>query len=187
MSEHPSRRDMLRGATALGALGAPAAEHQHPAVKPAAMPKPAVLTPHEYQTVARLAEIAIPGAQAGGAPEYIDLMCSGSKRMAAFYTGGLAWVDAQMRARCGKDFVAAAPREQTALLDLIAYRKNLTPELSPGIRFFETLRRMAADAYYTSKAGIDELGFRGNGVRSSFDVPAEAIDYALKRSPFSGG
>jgi len=38
---------------------------------------------------------------------------------------------------------------------------------------------------YTSKAGIAELGFKGNGVRATFDVPAEAIEYALKRSPFA--
>ena len=118
--------------------------------------------------------------------EFIDVMVTQSRSMAALYTGGLGWIDAQMVKRCGKRFVDAAPAEQTALLDQFAWRRNTSPELAPGIEFFEWLRKMTVDAYYTSKAGIAELGFKGNGARSTFDVPAEAIEYALKRSPFTG-
>jgi gluconate 2-dehydrogenase gamma chain len=68
------------------------------------------------------------------------------------------------------------------MLDLIAYRKNDTPELGPGIAFFTWVRNMTVDAFYTSKAGMDDLGYMGNSAMSEFHVPAEAIDYALKRS-----
>ncbi len=68
------------------------------------------------------------------------------------------------------------------MLDLIAYRKNETPELAAGIRFFVWARRMAVDAYYTSAAGIKELGYMGNKGMKEFKVPQEAIDYAVKRS-----
>jgi hypothetical protein len=39
------------------------------------------------------------------------------------------------------------------------------------------------DAYYTSQAGIDDLGFQGNGAVAQFSVPEEAIRYAISRSP----
>ena len=61
-----------------------------------------------------------------------------------------------------KDFVSAPPARQTALLDLIAYRRNQTPELAPGIEFFTWARRMTVDAFYTSEIGIKDIDYRGN-------------------------
>ena len=77
--------------------------------------------------------------------------------MLLIYTGGLAWMDDAMRRRAdGKDFLSASPAEQTALLDLVAWRKNRSPELNPGIEFFSWARRMVVDAYYTSPIGYKE-------------------------------
>jgi hypothetical protein len=42
---------------------------------------------------------------------------------------------------------------------------------------------MVVDAYYTSPIGIKDLGYIGNTALSKFEVPQQAIDYALKRSP----
>jgi hypothetical protein len=42
---------------------------------------------------------------------------------------------------------------------------------------------MVVDAYYTSPIGIKEVGYMGNTAVSKFEVPQEAVDYALKRSP----
>ena len=83
------------------------------------------------------------------------------------------------------DFVDAKPDEQTGLLDAIAFRKNETPEMAPGIHFFAWARNLVLDAYYTSPAGIKDLGYMGNTAVSEFHVPAEALEYALKRSPFA--
>ena len=101
------------------------------------------------------------------------------------YTGGLGWIDNAMRRHHGADFVSAKPEQQTELLDQIAYRKNESAELNPGIYFFAWVRNMTVDAYYTSPIGVKEIGFMGNGAVSEFKVPQEAIDYALKRSPFA--
>jgi hypothetical protein len=90
-----------------------------------------------------------------------------------------------MTKRYGASFLAARPEQQTAMLDLIAYRKNNSPELGPGIQFFVWARNMTVDAFYTSKAGMDDLGYMGNSAMSEFHVPAEAIDYAVKRSGLS--
>jgi hypothetical protein len=88
-----------------------------------------------------------------------------------------------MQQHHGGDFVDATPEQQTALLDVIAFKKNETPETAAGVRFFAWVRRMVADAYYTSAIGMKDLGYMGNSAISHFAVPQEAIDYALKRSP----
>ena len=189
-----SRRDLLRiTLTTLGVsvVNAEAAQHVHQAVadvKKNGPYKPKFFNEHEYKTLEKLADLIIPadehspGALAGGAPEFIDFLSSQSADLAEIYTGGLAWLDHQMNKTYSASFVAATPEQQTAMLDLIAYRKNDSPELGPGIQFFTWVRNMTVDAFYTSKAGMDDLGYMGNSAMSEFHVPAEAIDYALKRS-----
>jgi gluconate 2-dehydrogenase gamma chain len=89
-----------------------------------------------------------------------------------------------MERRFQRTFVAASDAQRTELLDLIAFRKNAEtqPGLAPGIRFFDWARRMSVDAYYTSAAGIKELGYLGNRGMSDFKVPQEAVDYAMKKA-----
>jgi gluconate 2-dehydrogenase subunit 3-like protein len=100
------------------------------------------------------------------------------------YTKGVAWLDAAMSARGAADFVSATPAQQTALLDVIAFRKNSTPELAPGIEFFNWVRRMTVDGFYTSRIGMRDI-YMGNTPQTTFVVPQEAIDYAVKRSGLS--
>src|SRR5436309_737260 len=191
-----SRRDLLRiTLTTFGVsvVSAEAAQHVHNAVndvkKTAQDPyKPKCFTASEYKTLQRLADLIVPaddrspGALAAGAPEFIDFLSSQSRELAEIYTGGLAWLDHEMTKRYTVGFAAATPEQQTAMLDLIAYRKNDSPELGPGIRFFTWARNMVVDAFYTSKVGMDDLGFMGNGAMSEFSVPVSAIEYAVKRS-----
>ena len=81
-----------------------------------------------------------------------------------------------------KDFVSAPPARQTELLDVIAYRRNQSPELAPGIEFFSWARRMTVDAFYTSEIGIKDIDYRGNKPQMTYAAPTEAIEYALKKS-----
>jgi hypothetical protein len=144
---------------------------------------PKAFTAHEFRSLERLCELIVPGASKGGAAEFIDLLASQNPEMAAIYTGGLAWLDHYLARTASNSFLEATPADQTALLDQIAYARNRTAELSAGIRFFDWARRMTVDAYYTSAAGIEELGYVGNKAVAEFKVPQQAIDYALERSP----
>lgn len=201
-----SRRDLLRhigisltlGTAGQYVLAAQDVQHVHQAVAQEKAAQnghytPKALTPHEYATLQRLSDLIIPaderspGALAANAADFIDFLCSGSNEMKLIYTGGLAWLDEAMKHRySGKDFLGAAD-QQTAMLDLIAYRENRAndPSLGPGIDFFTWARKMVSDAYYTSPIGIKELGYMGNTASTHFSVPQEAIDYAIKRSPFA--
>jgi gluconate 2-dehydrogenase gamma chain len=184
-----TRRELLQGIAAaafVGPMSATAAQTVHHAVAQEAansgVYRPKLLTPHEFSTLQTLCELIVPGASKGHAAEFIDLLCSQNPDMAYIYTGGIAWLDHTMQRTVNATFLAARPDDRTALLDQIAYRRNATPELAAGIRFFEWVRRMTVDAYYTSAAGIAELGYMGNKASGEFKVPQEAIDYALKGS-----
>jgi gluconate 2-dehydrogenase subunit 3-like protein len=190
-----TRRDLLQAialSVTMGGISLEGAQHVHKVAaqeKTAGPYKPKAFNVHEYKTLEKLADLIVPpdgpapGAVASGACEFIDLLASQNPQLAAIYTGGIAWVDRAMQHRYSTDFVGAKPEQQTALLDLIAYRKNESPELGPGIRFFDWARRMVVDAYYTSPAGIKDIGYMGNTAVSKFQVPREAVDYAIKRSP----
>ena len=190
-----TRRDIIRTAALAAAAGmttAASGQHVHEEVREQAAAGPykaKAFTAREWAALRRLCDLIVPadekskGALDGHAPEYIDLLSSNNPELSSLFTGGLAWLDRESQRRFnGADFVSATADQQTALLDLIAYRKNESAELGPGIRFFDLARRMTVDAFYTSAAGIAAVGYKGNKAVAKFEVPLEAIDYAVKRS-----
>jgi gluconate 2-dehydrogenase gamma chain len=203
--EDVSRRDLLRviGSSMVlttsgsGVLSPALAQHVHAAMAEAkslsggADYQPKCFTRHNFLTLKKLADLIIPadehspGASDAGAAEFIDFLSSRNADLAGIFNGGFAWVDDYMHRKHGADFLSAKPEQQTALLDLLAYRKNAIPETAPGRRFWVWVRNMVVDAYYTSPAGVKDIGYMGNTVVASFSVPREAVDYALKRSPFA--
>ena len=54
-----------------------------------------------------------------------------------------------------------------------------------GTQFWTLLRNMVVDAFYTSPAGVKDLGYMGNKAVAKFEVPQEAVDYVMKRSPLA--
>lgn len=191
-----SRRDLLRGialSVTLGGISAEAAQHVHniaAAEKSATgVYKPKAFTDHEYATLQKLADYIVPadevspGASQAACADFIDLLSSQNPDLAAIYTGGISWLDRTMERRYDSKFLNAKPADQTAILDLIAYRKNESPELGPGIAFFDWTRKMVVDAFYTTPVGVKDLGYMGNTAVTKFEVPQAAIDYAFKRSP----
>ena len=192
-----SRRDALRRLaltfTATGFLDRVAAGEVHGMTSQAAAATgtyaPKTFTAAQYRTLERLTDLIIPvengapGAAAAGAAAWIDMISSENDELKANYAKGFAWLDATMKGRGAADFVSASPAQQTELLDLIAYRRNASPELTPGIAFFTLVRRMTVDAFYTSEIGIKDIDYRGNSPMASYPAPIESIAYALKRSP----
>jgi gluconate 2-dehydrogenase gamma chain len=193
------RRTLLQSVAAVaagvGRMSAQDASHVHQHTAQAASKtggayQPHLLTAHEYKTVRQLADLIIPpdtgepGGAGAGAAEFIDLLAANNEKLKDVWLSGLGWLDHEARRRGGPSFVDAAPEVRKQILDEISFRKNSTPELAPGIRFFEWARRMVVDAYFTSTAGVKALGFQGNTGMAEFKVPRESLDYALARSPF---
>ena len=152
--------------------------------------KPHLFTGHEFKTVSLLADLIIPpegsepGGAGAGAAEFIDLLAANNDKLKEIWLSGVSWLDHESRRRSGHIFVDATPEVRTAILDDISFRKNATPELSPGIHFFNWARRTVVDAYFTSPAGVKALGYMGNTGMAEFKVPKASLDYALARSPF---
>jgi hypothetical protein len=192
-----SRRDLLRviGSSMVlttagsGVLSPALAQHVHMAMAEAkslsggADYQPKCFTRHYFLTLRKLGDLIIPGSPDAGAAEYIDFLASRNEDLATIFNGGIGWIDVYMGKNYQTDFLSAKPEQQTALLDLLAYRKHETPENAAGQRFFVWVRNMVVDAYYTSPAGVQDIGFMGNKVLGSFSVPQEAVDYVMKRSP----
>ena len=193
-----SRRDALRrlglALMATGALDRVAAAEVHhmtaEAQAAAAGPyTPKSFTAPEFSTLERLTDLIIPiengapGALAAGCAAWIDMISSENDQLKKIYKDGFAWVDGAMKTGGAASFVEATPEQQTALLDQIAYRRNQSPELNPGIEFFTWARRMTVDAFYTSEIGIQDIDYRGNRPMGSYPEPTEQVAYVLKRVP----
>jgi len=210
---------LAAGLAAAGLFDLEAEQHVHAAAqqeKAKGAYQAKFFVPHQFDTLGRLAELIVPADEASGsardagAPEFIDLLCSQSARLGAIFTGGLAWLDAEMRRRHGKAFLQASAAQQTSLLDALvaaeraervrrgetqayerspayrAFRDYATARVSdllPGVLFFDWARKLTVDAFYTSPLGVKDLDFRGNRAYARYEVPLEAVEYALARLP----
>src|SRR5579862_1644307 len=140
MSDGITRRETLAAIAAMalaGPLELAEAQHVHQATAADAkaaggMYTPKALTRHEFDSLRALCDVIVPGASKGGAAEFIDLLSSQNPEMAAIYTGGIAWLDEEMKRQYHSDFLSAQADQKTQMLDKIAYRKNRTAELAPG-------------------------------------------------------
>jgi hypothetical protein len=194
-----SRRTLLQSVAAVaagaGRMSAQDASHVHHQAAQATASsggvyQPHLLNAHEFKTVRQLADLIIPpeaglpGGAGAGAAEFIDLLAANNEKLRETWLSGLGWLDHESRRRGGESFVDATPALRQQILDDISYRRNSTPELAPGIKFFEWARRMVVDAYFTSPSGVKALGYQGNTGMAQFQVPKQALDYALARSPF---
>jgi hypothetical protein len=154
---------------------------------------PKALSAREFATLERLTDLIIPADDKPGALQaevapWIDTLLNVNADLKAKYTTGLAWLDTAIQTNGvngvngAKDFLSATPAQQTALLDVIAYKKNRTPENAAGIDFFVLARRMTCDGFYTSPVGMRDV-YMGNAPQAAFVVPQAAIDHVMSRSP----
>ena len=182
-----SRRNVLKslgmGAAAssvLRVIPLEAAEYVHQAIateKAAAGGyKPKFFPGPQYKTLQALCESIFPadadsgGAIEAGAPEFIDLLTSENHDYQLKLGGGLMWLDAACTDRYGSGYLDCTPQQRNEMLDRIAYRKTIAqdPSLSQGVEFFSFLRNFTADGFFTSKIGIQYLGYIGNTYLTEF-------------------
>jgi len=131
---------------------------------------PVFFTAHEYETVKILVDLIIPkdarsgSATDAGVPEFMDFILNEQTSRQNAMRGGLAWLNLECHRRYDLDFVACADAQRRAVLDDIAWPRRVKPEVSHGIPFFNSFRDLTASGFYTSKMGIDDLGYQGNTV-----------------------
>jgi hypothetical protein len=196
------RREALRraGAIPIAGLAFSAASleaaHEHAAAQRAGASEatkgpyqPRFFTAQEWALVRVLSDMVIPADErSGGAtdaqvPEFIDFLLSDPlsgpqerERLQTQLRGGLAWLDRECAGTFGRGFVACADGERKAVLDSIAWPERARPELAAGAAFFTAFRDLVASGFWTSRMGIEDLGYTGNTYVAEWrGCPAEVL------------
>ncbi|MDB5007715.1 MAG: transcriptional initiation protein Tat [Mucilaginibacter sp.] len=136
---------------------------------------------HEMATITVLGDIIIPkDARSGSAsdakvPEFIEFIVKDMPEHQTPMRGGLRWLDLQCLNRYNKSFVDASNAQQIEMVTEIAYPKKAKPEMHQGVVFFNRMRNLTATGFFTTKMGVDDLGYLGNTPGKWTGVPPEVL------------
>jgi gluconate 2-dehydrogenase subunit 3-like protein len=146
---------------------------------------PLFFSPPQYAMVEHLAEMIIPadgtpGAKEAGVAEFIDFMLanrvpvSGSRDIRSTddaieagnqaqvrFLAGLDWMNAHSHSEFGKKFMDCTSEQQNSLLEELAYKAKFKPTTESGREFFRMMRDYTVVGYYTTKIGLESLGYPG--------------------------
>lgn len=138
-------------------------------------------TDHEMKTVRVLADLIIPADDKSGSAsdaevaEFIEFMMKDQPWHQTNIRGGLKWLDVHCLKQYEKNFVDCSQDQQTEVLDIIAYPDVAPPEMSQGVSFFNRFRDFVATGFFTSKIGIEDIGYQGNKPNVWRGVPDEVL------------
>jgi gluconate 2-dehydrogenase gamma chain len=142
---------------------------------------------HEMKTIAVLSDIIIPkddvsgSATDAGVPDFIEFMAKDRPEYQTPLRGGIKWLDLQCMRRFSADFASCTGDQQIAMVDDIAFPEKAKPEMTQGVAFFNTMRDLTACGFFTSKIGLQDIGYMGNRPNQWDGVPQEVLDqYGLK-------
>ena len=142
---------------------------------------------HEMKTISALSDIIIPkdgvsgSATDAGVPDFIEFMAKDRPTYQTPLRGGIKWLDLQCMRRYDADFVSCKQEQQIEMVDEIAYPEKAKPEMKPGVSFFNTMRDLTACGFFTSKIGLEDLGYMGNRPNQWNGVPQDVLDqYGLQ-------
>lgn len=125
-------------------------------------------TDHEFETVRQLANMVIPAdersgnAEDAGVPEFIDFMMIDRPENQTPMRGGLKWLDVQCQNMFGERFINCSDQQKREILDEIAYPDSAKPEMQAGVNFLNQFRDLVATGFWSSKMGIQDIGYMGN-------------------------
>lgn len=146
---------------------------------PAARYTPQFFTPDEYATLDQLTALILPtdetpGARDAGVSEFIDFMVAHDDSIQYGFRFGLGWLDMEARRLHQRTFHELDPAAQTALLEPLAARVTTADALAhpgseEGRTFFALARKYTLMGFYTSRVGLEALGYPG--LRIYTEVP----------------
>ena len=74
---------------------------------------------------------------------------------------GLAWLNSRSKSECGHEFMDGSADQQKGLLQELAYRAKYKPGTEIGRELFQLMRDYTVVGYYTTKIGLQSLGYPG--------------------------
>jgi gluconate 2-dehydrogenase gamma chain len=155
------------------------------ASSPSAAYQPLFFSPPLFAMIEQLADIIIPsdetpGAKEAGVAEFIDFMVANRVPVSANrdvrntqdaielgndaqtrFLAGLDWLNARSKSEFDHIFMESTAQQQTNLLSELAYKSKFKPTTESGRAFFQFLRDYVVVGYYTTKIGLETLGYPG--------------------------
>jgi gluconate 2-dehydrogenase gamma chain len=134
---------------------------------------------HEMKTIAVLVDIIIPkdersgSATDAGVPDFIEFMAKDKPELQTPLRGGLTWLDTQASRRFGRQFIECTAAQRIEIVEDIAYPERKKNGMSQGIAFFSLMRNLTASGFWSSKIGIEDIGYQGNVANVWNGVPEE--------------
>src|SRR5690625_512605 len=142
---------------------------------------------HEMATIAVLVDIIIPAdevsgsATEAGVPEFIAFIVKDMPSHQLPLRGGLKWLDRECLYRYEKTFKDCSETEQLEIVGEIAYPELAKPEMRQGVAFFNRMRSLTASGFYTTKMGMEDIGYVGNKPNTWPGVPQDVLaQYGLE-------
>lgn len=121
-----------------------------------------------------------PGAKGAGVAEFIDFMVANRVPVSARrdvrstqdaielgneaqnrFLSGLDWLNARSKSEFGHEFLECSPEQQKSLLEQLAYKAKFKPATESGREFFRFVRDYTVVGYYTTKVGLESIGYPG--------------------------
>lgn len=136
----------------------------------------------EFKMVEVLADIIIPADEESGSatdvgvPDFIEFMMKDFPPFQLVTRGGLMWLNSQCHSRFDKPFLECSEAERLEIIDEIAWPDRAKPEMAYGVRFFNRMRDLTATGFFTTRAGVDYLGYQGNTPGFWDGVPDEVLE-----------
>lgn len=142
------------------------------------------LNPHEIETLTILCDLILPpseefkSASDADVVSFIEFMAKDVPAHQPNIRGGLMWLDHTCNTENGVEFKAATMEQQKAILDGIAFYDPETPgnERPFEVNFFSLIRNLTMTGFYTSKIGIEEIGYNGNQPNVWDGVPEDVLE-----------
>ena len=152
---------------------------------PAGPYKPLFFNAQQFQMIEHIAEMVLPsddtpGAKEAGVAEFIDFMVANRVPVSARrdvrctqdaielgneaqnrFVSGLDWMNARSKSEFGHVFMECTAEQQKSLLEELAYKAKFKPTTESGRQFFQLIRDYTVVGYYTTKIGLESLGYPG--------------------------
>jgi hypothetical protein len=138
-------------------------------------------TPHEMDTITVLGDIIIPkddksgSASDAGVPAFIEFIVKDMPDHQLPMRGGLRWLDVQMLSRHDHSFKDCTAQQQIDMVMEIAYPAKAKPAMRQGVAFFTRMRMLTATGFFTSKIGLEDIGYMGNRPNQWNGVPDDVL------------
>jgi len=148
---------------------------------------PLTLDPAQRRTLTTLCDLIIPADEKSpsaaqvGVPDFVDEWISAPYPRQQGDRGpaleGLKWLQDESQKRFKQDFSDLSEEQRNQIADDVCSLQSAKPELRPAAQWFALLRSLIVGGFYTTPAGMKDIGYIGNVALPEFpEAPPEVLE-----------